>query len=226
MNALIPAQDHPRSRGVYTCGTVSTISDGGSSPLARGLPDSGAGPGGGVGIIPARAGFTTKNILAIFGHPDHPRSRGVYTASGPFGPLSAGSSPLARGLPQRGRREPPPSGIIPARAGFTPESRTAPHGTWDHPRSRGVYIEVTLDRQIAVGSSPLARGLREKVVVGSLHPGIIPARAGFTRSPRRGAHQLKDHPRSRGVYVRNRPDGCCPQGSSPLARGLRGRIVH
>ena len=52
------SQDHPRSRGVYTrLGAWAHESDG-SSPLARGLHVEGqAGPVG-LGIIPARAGFT------------------------------------------------------------------------------------------------------------------------------------------------------------------------
>ena len=52
--------------------------------------------------------------------------------------------------------------------------------------------------------------------------GIIPARAGFTRSMPLLKHIKADHPRSRGVYL---PDGL-PGGlaavSSPLARGLPG----
>ena len=51
-------------------------------------------------------------------------------------------------------------------------------------------------------------------------PRIIPARAGFTEGGRMVCSASQDHPRSRGVYVKNgggRPVG---QGSSPLARGL------
>ena len=53
-------EDHPRSRGVYF-GKVDYITfNDGSSPLARGLPATGAIPGETVGIIPARAGFTVR----------------------------------------------------------------------------------------------------------------------------------------------------------------------
>ena len=51
--------------------------------------------------------------------------------------------------------------------------------------------------------------------------GIIPARAGFTRT---GVHDLflsGDHPRSRGVYAVTRSATGVSGGSSPLARGLR-----
>ena len=56
----IQGQDHPRSRGVYAGRECLRPQGPGSSPLARGLPDSVIQPTpAGGGIIPARAGFTT-----------------------------------------------------------------------------------------------------------------------------------------------------------------------
>ena len=72
------------------------------------------------GAIPARAGFTGADRLRRGRDPDHPRSRGVY-APRLVGIISPhGSSPLARGLPWRWRAMSFSTGIIPARAGFTP----------------------------------------------------------------------------------------------------------
>ena len=110
--------------------------------------------------------------------------------------------------------------IIPARAGFT---RAVPWGADrgpDHPRSRGVYVGVHLDDDRGAGSSPLARGLRERLARGLERIRIIPARAGFTsrRSPR--TTLSRDHPRSRGVYAAETAATAMTQGSSPLARGL------
>ena len=51
--------------------------------------------------------------------------------------------------------------------------------------------------------------------------GIIPARAGFTRTPWRERPPFSDHPRSRGVYTWAAAPSCPTYGSSPLARGLR-----
>ena len=51
--------DHPRSRGVYSPRRRRSRPQEGSSPLARGLPHPGRGHGPGLGIIPARAGFTS-----------------------------------------------------------------------------------------------------------------------------------------------------------------------
>ena len=52
-------------------------------------------------------------------------------------------------------------------------------------------------------------------------PGIIPARAGFTRLYQVGHKRGPDHPRSRGVYRLPLPANVTNDGSSPLARGLR-----
>ena len=91
----------------------------GSSPLARGLRRDRRGRGQHLGIIPARAGFTTGSTAEMLPNGDHPRSRGVYYPSVRVSGTISGSSPLARGLhgddPAVGQVE----GIIPARAGFT-----------------------------------------------------------------------------------------------------------
>ena len=91
--------DHPRSRGVYVAAAWAQTKAAGSSPLARGLLGEQFAEGAGLGIIPARAGFTSDASSPDSVTRDHPRSRGVYVAP-PVGPV-------------RGR------GIIPARAGFT-----------------------------------------------------------------------------------------------------------
>ena len=179
-----------------------------------------------LGTIPARAGFTLAATDLRYPGPDHPRSRGVYSPATPLRWTSRGSSPLARGLPR------------------VRDTRHRPAA--DHPRSRGVYGSRSWRRWTTPGSSPLARGLQvyPKLVWG--HPGIIPARAGFTSSSRSPApascwiiparagftadHLAQravptDHPRSRGVYALKRSLGSSTGGSSPLARGLRRTVV-
>ena len=213
-------RDHPRSRGVYARREVVRALYAGSSPLARGLPY--ARPAGLISsrIIPARAGFTgwEKNSEET----------------------SDGSSPLARGLQghhalQQGHvriiparagftlstSRSPAVRIIPARAGFTGNPSRPPGAASDHPRSRGVYRRAPATSAMSRGSSPLARGLLARHVSAPMIERIIPARAGFTRSPMSWAAAARDHPRSRGVYL---IFSCAPArmpGSSPLARGLR-----
>ena len=152
----------------------------GSSPLARGLPFGLGWSGARSRIIPARAGFTWWAFGAFL--------------------LSPGSSPLARGLPSPRPGYWTDPGIIPARAGFTRTFRCNTAKTWDHPRSRGVYTTGPRRFLLTTGSSPLARGLLAYDRGSDGKSRIIPARAGFTDSPRDIIPENWDHPRSRGVY--------------------------
>ena len=193
----------------------------GSSPLARGLPLRmilGRLCGR---IIPARAGFTCEDIVESHVGSDHPRSRGVYKVGDGHGDPLVGSSPLARGLQRPVDRPGGLRGIIPARAGFTPEGRRPLRMIADHPRSRGVYAVHIAVQPPHWGSSPLARGLRSVFGGPSDRDGIIPARAGFTTGPHCTCLPPWDHPRSRGVYGGKPGVALEVRGSSPLARGLR-----
>ena len=135
-----------------------------------------------------------------------------------------GSSPLARGL-QHSRSAPRmPLGIIPARAGFTRDDILLLYSVRDHPRSRGVYMNLPNRVCATSGSSPLARGLPVDTIIALNSYRIIPARAGFTRVPHRELTSMGDHPRSRGVYGVAALPPLLTVGSSPLARGLRVRI--
>ena len=134
--------------------------DTGSSPLARGLQSPVAHGHPHDWIIPARAGFTDGLTIEVDPTTDHPRSRGVYSASWLKFSVVSGSSPLARGLRRRVGRRRGICRIIPARAGFTRPSWTSPRTPGDHPRSRGVYACVIFVPSESPGSSPLARGLR------------------------------------------------------------------
>ena len=175
--------DHPRSRGVYTSKGRPARSASGSSPLARGLRSYSVHSGAERWIIPARAGFTEYADEIMEPTTDHPRSRGVYRYRFRDELANYGSSPLARGLPYADRRTAGTLGIIPARAGVTPQGTRDAGPARDHPRSRGVYSGGKSPKDQVKGSSPLARGLRisgARIVAGSR---IIPARAGFTASP-------------------------------------------
>ena len=90
--------DHPRSRRVYSSGSGTGPRAAGSSPLARGLRPVVRGEALLSGIIPARAGFTSRRYRRGRRRRDHPRSRGVYDrVAFQYGAIQ-GSSPLARGL--------------------------------------------------------------------------------------------------------------------------------
>ena len=173
----------------------------GSSPLARGLRDYEGMRPALVRIIPARAGFTPPRRVATGTPRDHPRSRGVYFIFRSLFLCACGSSPLARGLHLQRLHPLRRAGIIPARAGFTPNHRGCGEGLRDHPRSRGVYPTRGPWARATGGSSPLARGLHNRTCDDDAADGIIPARAGFTRPRRLQRPEVTDHPRSRGVYT-------------------------
>ena len=213
-------RDHPRSRGVYPMVSSPSTADRGSSPLARGLRRYRHRCRHLLRIIPARAGFTRSLASHTPPQRDHPRSRGVYSASITTPGVSVGSSPLARGLRGTGSTARGVGGIIPARAGFTPLPRLSIPLPPDHPRSRGVYTCMSRYCLRRAGSSPLARGLRVSVGVWVNANRIIPARAGFTLYECGEVVGGEDHPRSRGVYYKTELKGRASFGSSPLARGL------
>ena len=198
----------------------------GSSPLARGLRLLRIGDEEDDRIIPARAGFTLGGRAVSRSRGDHPRSRGVYSLGACRMILSRGSSPLARGLQSSKRILRHILRIIPARAGFTRSLSTPPCLDRDHPRSRGVYIRPAYGAQDSAGSSPLARGLRLEPLVTEHEFGIIPARAGFTLPGLCPSYLLWDHPRSRGVYLKEPAQVGETVGSSPLARGLPSKYAN
>ena len=195
--------DHPRTRGVY-------IEEGryknlwkGSSPHTRGLLKMHGSKRSDNRIIPAHAGFTDGGRGVGCPRPDHPRTRGVYSRSIRSWASRRGSSPHTRGL-----RRPGP--------GRRPRSR-------DHPRTRGVYTSSSSTWAAALGSSPHTRGLHEECPGNPDATGIIPAHAGFTDAVVNWLTNPKDHPRTRGVYLRSAVGCTVSAGSSPHTRGLRPR---
>ena len=130
--------------------------------------------------------------------------RGVYTSGLRRLLWTTGSSPHARGLLECVVTRFIKHGIIPACAGFTHIEYCPQTATEDHPRMRGVYFWLVISADVAIGSSPHARGLRGRGPCGLDRPGIIPACAGFTGTRARRRRRASDHPRMRGVYpVRN-----------------------
>jgi len=218
---LRPSGDHPRSRGEHGSPYRRLVTALGSSPLARGARRRGHRRLPGSGIIPARAGSTPCRSRWSCRSRDHPRSRGEHTFK--YGPHKdgVGSSPLARGAHERGGLTDAGEGIIPARAGSRARA-SRPFRVWrDHPRSRGEHVPIAFDGMSVLGSSPLARGAQERVLVGDLDVGIIPARAGSTSPWCPPRARWWDHPRSRGEHAYFLAVTRSPPGSSPLARGAR-----
>ena len=214
-------EDHPRSRGEYSCQPPSISDAIGSSPLSRGiLARSWRGVAGG-GIIPALAGNTGRLGSRGWGWGDHPRSRGEYLAYLYYIPGLRGSSPLSRGILYPISRAIASTGIIPALAGNTPQLCKYSHDDsgssplsrgilpncanthtmiLDHPRSRGEYPDRVAGAEPHRGSSPLSRGILRMLSAIIFYHRIIPALAGNTVQMAAGCTTGRDHPRSRGEY--------------------------
>ena len=91
----------------------------GSSPHARGPPDSGRFLCKNIRIIPACAGSTPAKPGAIYRNQDHPRMRGVHLYYYEVIAWKPGSSPHARGPHMAKLEKITQRRIIPACAGST-----------------------------------------------------------------------------------------------------------
>ncbi len=172
---------HPRSRGEHHRGlVVHAFLEQGSSPLARGAPNSSDLSASAFGLIPARAGSTIRGRSRTTRRRAHPRSRGEHVSWRTVSMRAPGSSPLARGALRSGDRLFRQWGLIPARAGSTqcPDQSCSRNGA--HPRSRGEHATSLTVRASFSGSSPLARGAPLSFDAFSDASGLIPARAGST----------------------------------------------
>ena len=118
----IDSQDHPRSRGEYSCRFAGTLASRGSSPLSRGI--------------------LTTNYFYHHRGMDHPRSRGEYKDLLSAWSMARGSSPLSRGIPNLLMATGLPTRIIPALAGNTVAWVALLQLKTDHPRSRGEYVHL------------------------------------------------------------------------------------
>ena len=100
--------------------------------------------------------------------------------------MERGSSPHARGAPQRAICRTWSRGIIPACAGSTFKEFCRINHVRDHPRMRGEHYGELLRPYSNRGSSPHARGALNGRRTRPNQAGIIPACAGSTVSPKVG----------------------------------------
>ena len=191
----------------------------GSSPHARGAPDVAVEHQPRPGIIPACAGSTIGGWRNRKRPRDHPRMRGEHRAQAVLHVRSAGSSPHARGAPQRTSGRQGRRGIIPACAGSTSRSPAPCSRSGDHPRMRGEHILAGWRLVVHGGSSPHARGAPDIAYLRFANEGIIPACAGSTVTASEFFAEAWDHPRMRGEHVYFPRHVPLPLGSSPHARG-------
>ena len=154
----------------------------------------------------------------------HPRLCGEYGVLDLCFDGGLGSSPLARGTHAVVVAEVGGVGLIPARAGNTPNGTLWKYSTRAHPRSRGGHPSTKAKLYDVSGSSPLARGTLEARGRCAGRLGLIPARAGNTWLIGFRFSSLRAHPRSRGEHAPGSGAFEFALGSSPLARGTQGGV--
>ena len=172
---------HPRACGENIVSYAAVILLCGSSPRVRGKLRGRVGTHLHAGLIPARAGKTPVKGGGHWMNPAHPRACGENYPDVGIQVVRVGSSPRVRGKLHTMYFLHSTDGLIPARAGKTSASRSAPSKTKAHPRACGENDALAEGSSIGAGSSPRVRG---KHRVGGLlghDAGLIPARAGKTR---------------------------------------------
>ena len=187
-------------RGEYVFRHTRRVPAIGSPPLARGIRRTLSETAAKTGITPACAGNTAGGAPDLRCNRDHPRLRGEYLFQRYNGLHSAGSPPLARGIPpgcipRRSRHR-----ITPACAGNTHRLVEQESGLKDHPRLRGEYKSTKQKAVEDGGSPPLARGIPDTQFERLVSWGITPACAGNTKRSVEIQNMSRDHPRLRGEY--------------------------
>ena len=152
----------------------------GSPPPTRGTQCEGSYQTDRFGITPAYAGNTYPDFVESTRFGDHPRLRGEHDDSYIIHQDKGGSPPPTRGTHNFAAAPAESSGITPAYAGNTYESKRRDGKVWDHPRLRGEHDHVHNRRVRRKGSPPPTRGTLLKQVSVRPQPGITPAYAGNT----------------------------------------------
>ena len=131
----------------------------------------------------------------------------------------AGSSPRVRGKLAGALPRAPQRGLIPARAGKTSAWPRATRSPGAHPRACGENVVRACGADGWCGSSPRVRGKHLRHGIRVPRAGLIPARAGKTRTGAAWTGGEEAHPRACGENRVPRVFPVAAFGSSPRVRG-------
>ena len=149
---------HPRMRGERRPQQGEIGGFPGSSPHARGTLSEQTAYGLNPRFIPACAGNAHRWATLLREAAVHPRMRGERFEHPLLGGFNLGSSPHARGTPERRWPTCRLHRFIPACAGNAGEPGIWTRSMTVHPRMRGERRRLRLAGRLAYGSSPHARG--------------------------------------------------------------------
>ena len=210
---------HPRAGGENALTSAGVSVKAGSSPRGRGKPRRERDARRLRGLIPARAGKTTKGPRCAAPAWAHPRAGGENDVGEYTAPRAAGSSPRGRGKPRERRRRQGRRRLIPARAGKTPRRRYPGTTPRAHPRAGGENLQTWGGKISRKGSSPRGRGKPSNEIGRGVVHGLIPARAGKTTTKKRSTPIKTAHPRAGGENDSAFASVVPIVGSSPRGRG-------
>ena len=138
-----------------------------------------------VGITPACAGKSEKQVPFLPPYQDHPRVCGEKSQPAVRRSCAKGSPPRMRGKGIVHVLVPEEFGITPACAGKRADCPTWGCTGWDHPRVCGEKMCIQCSKSIPQGSPPRMRGKGSRMTRATSMVGITPACAG--KSARRQA---------------------------------------
>ena len=155
-------------------------------------------------------------------HPAHPRAGGENLHRVEHDEAKDGSSPRGRGKPAVPSEVRDRAGLIPARAGKTDRMSPISCPRPAHPRAGGENQDENVINLSKQGSSPRGRGKLADQGLTLDGLGLIPARAGKTRTMTLRLEREGAHPRAGGENGRLHGLDEEGAGSSPRGRGKRG----
>ena len=172
----------------------------GSPPHTRGIPDLPDAGGSVTGFTPAYAGNTSAMSQGQCGTRVHPRIRGEYSGFLLMRSTGRGSPPHTRGIHIIDVTLNVATRFTPAYAGNTISCMAVTQLPRVHPRIRGEYKKAVFLQPRHTGSPPHTRGIPASGAVSSPPSRFTPAYAGNTLSPYRYPQKTGVHPRIRGEY--------------------------
>ena len=213
--------DHPRACGENVTWDPAIADRPGSSPRVRGKHAFAPWDDCPAGIIPARAGKTSRTTSASGSATDHPRACGENALPWSCSEPPLGSSPRVRGKPCAGAGRVHLPRLIPARAGKTWSGVSQEMRRSAHPRACGENPADLGGEPGDGGSSPRVRGKQSACSRSEARRRLIPARAGKTRPARPKGAARPAHPRACGENLVPSYRSQHREGSSPRVRGKR-----
>ena len=191
-------RDHPRGCGEQLVRIVYLLFILGSPPRVRGTVTGVALNWDSIGITPAGAGNSDRQLSQTPTIGDHPRGCGEQTMRRHKQLLRVGSPPRVRGTGSPSLVRYNVSGITPAGAGNRAPDRSTLIKKVDHPRGCGEQMGrgfLGLDDR---GSPPRVRGTEFLYLPNEQLTGITPAGAGNSSLSSYGFLCCGDHPRGCG----------------------------